>query len=253
MAEMANKGTQQMSKTATVGCIKPTRNSGSHADLERLLPDGIKTIVRHFDISHGTLEEFTEVMGGYEDAVRQHAEAGVDLIHPEGTPPFMLRGFAGEREIVDRWEAAYGIPVFTSAMSQVDALRALGIKRFVGVGYDFEDMGIVAQYFHDAGFDVLDLDKPRGVPWEQINDLPSARVYQLILELHGRHPKAQGIYIQGSKWRVLDIVDDLEQALGVPVVHPVTARCWEIQKRLGIENPLRGNGRLLSELPALAC
>ncbi len=242
-----------MSKTATVGCIKPTGNSGSHADLERLLPDGIETIVRHFDIRHGTLEEFTEVMAGYEEAVRLHAEAGVDLIHPEGTPPFMLRGFAGEREIVTRWEAAYGIPVFTSAMSQVDALRALGIERFVGVGYDFEDMGIVADYFRDAGFDVLDLDKPRGIPWEEINDLSSARVYQLISELHGRHPGAEGVYIQGSKWRVLDIVEDLERALGVPVVHPVAARCWEIQKRLGIENPQRGNGRLLSELPTLPC
>lgn len=153
-----------MSKTAIVGCIKPTRNSGSHADLEQLLPDGIETIVRRFDIRHGTLEEFTEVMAGYEVAVRLHAEAGVDLIHPEGTPPFMLRGFEGEREIVTRWEATYGIPVFTSAMSHVDALRAVGIERFVGVGYDFEDMGIVAQYFRDAGFDVLDLDKPRDVP-----------------------------------------------------------------------------------------
>jgi len=240
-----------MSKPATVGCIKPTRNSGSHGDLERLLPDGIATIVRHFDIRHGTLEEFTEVMAGYEEAVGVLAAAGVDLIHPEGTPPFMLRGFAGEREIVTRWEAAHGIPVFTSAMSQADALRALGIERFVGVGYDFEDMGIVAQYFRDAGFDVLDLDRPRGIPWEEINDLSSARIYELITELHGRHPRAQGIYIQGSKWRVLDIVEDLERALGVPVVHPVTARCWEIQKRLRIEQARSGYGRLLAELPDL--
>lgn len=240
-----------MAKTATVGCIKPTRKSGSHADLEKLLPDGIATIVRHFDITHGTLEEFTEVMAGYDEAVGQHAEAGVDLIHPEGTPPFMLRGLKGEREIVARWEAEHGIPVFTSAMSQVDALRALGIQRFVGVGYDFEDMGIVAQYFRDAGFDVLELDRPRGVRWEDINDLSSARVFELIRDLHGRHPSAEGIYIQGSKWRVLDIVAELEKALGVPVVHPVTARCWEMQKRLGIEKSQAGHGRLLSELPAL--
>ncbi len=240
-----------MPKTAIVGCIKPTRTSGSHADLEKLLPDGIETLVHHFDIRHGTLEEFTGIMAGYEEAVRQHAEAGVDLIHPEGTPPFMLLGFEGEREIVARWQDTHSIPVFTSAMSQAHALRALGVERFVGVGYDFEDMSIVAQYFRDAGFDVLDLDRPRDIPWEEINDLSSARVSQLIKELHGRHPSAQGIYIQGSKWRVLDIVDELEQALGVPVIHPVTARCWEMQKRLGIEKPQSGHGRLLSDLPAL--
>ena len=239
-----------MTNASIVGCIKPTRNSGSHADLERLLPAGIETLVRHFDITHGTIEEFTDVMAGYEGAVAEHAAAGVDLIHPEGTPPFMLRGLKGEAEIVARWEAAHGIPVFTSAMSQVDALRALGIERFVGVGYDFDDMSIVAQYFRDAGFDVIDLDRPRGVPWEEINDLSSARVFELIEELHERHPQAQGVYIQGSKWRVLDIVADLETALGVPVIHPVAARCWEMQKRLGIEKPQAGFGRLLSELPA---
>jgi maleate cis-trans isomerase len=240
-----------MTETATVGCIKPTRTSGSHADLERLLPSGIETLVHHFDITHGTLEEFTDVMPGYDDAVAAHARAGVDLIHPEGTPPFMLRGFAGEAEIVAGWETAHGIPVFTSAMSQVDAMRALGIERFVGVGYDFEDMSIVAQYFRDAGFDVIDLDRPRGIPWEEINNLSSARVFELIEELHTRHPEAQGVYIQGSKWRVLDIVEDLEAALGVPVIHPVTARCWEMQKRLGIEKPQTGFGRLLSGLPAM--
>lgn len=236
-----------MPKAATVGCIKPTRHSGSHGDLERLLPDGIRTIVRHFDIRHGTIEEFTEIMAGYDEAVRAHAEAGVDLIHPEGTPPFMLRGFAGEREIVAGWESAYDIPVFTSAMSQVDALRALGVRRFVGVGYDFEDMGIVARYFRDAGFDVLDLDKPRGVPWEEINDLSSDQVFELIEALYRRYPAAEAVYIQGSKWRILDIVDRLERTLGVPVVHPVTARCWAMQKRLGIERKQAGYGRLLSE------
>lgn len=234
-----------------VGCIKPTRNSGSHADLERLLPDGIQTTVRHFDIQHGTIKEFTDVMAGYDEAVRLHAEAGVDLIHPEGTPPFMLRGFSGEQDIVAGWEEAHGIPIFTSAMSQVDALRALGARRFVGVGYDFEDMGIVARYFRDAGFEVLELDKPRGVPWEEVNNLTSDQVFHIIEALYCDHPSAEAIYIQGSKWSILDIVDRLERALGVPVVHPVTARCWEIQKRVGIEREQSGYGRLLAELPPL--
>ncbi len=163
----------------------------------------------------------------------------------------MLRGFAGEREIVARWQDAHGIPVFTSAMSQVDALRALGAERFVGVGYDFEDMNVVAQYFRDAGFDVLELDRPRGIPWEEINDLSAERVFGLIAALHARHPAAEAVYIQGSKWRVLDIVERLEAALGVPVVHPVAARCWAMQKRLGISRPRRGFGRLLAELPPL--
>lgn len=234
---------------ATVGCIKPTRHSGSHADLVKLLPAGIQTAARRLNILHGTLGEFEGVMTDYEIEVARFAHEGVDLIHPEGTPPFMPKGPAGERAIVARRQDTHGIPVFTSAMSRADALRALGITRFVGVGYDFEDTEIVARYFRDGGFDVLALDRPRTTAWEDIDNLPSARVFELIAELAARHPRAQGIYIQGSKWRVLDIVERLETELGIPVVHPVTARAWEMQKRTGIERPLAGYGRLLAELP----
>jgi hypothetical protein len=33
------------------------------------------------------------------------------------------------------------------------------------------------------------------------------------------------------------------------VVHPVTARAWEIQKRLRVRKPVKGYGRLLETLP----
>jgi maleate cis-trans isomerase len=181
-------------RTATVGCIKPTRHSGSHADLVRLLPEGIKTTARRLNIRHGTIGEFESVMADYEVEVARFAAEGVDLIHPEGTPPFMLKGLAGEQAIVARWQDTHGVPVFTSAMSQADALRALGIARFVGVGYDFEDTEIVARYFRDAGFDVIALDRPRTTAWEDIDNLPAERVFELIRDLARRHRSRGHLY-----------------------------------------------------------
>jgi maleate cis-trans isomerase len=63
-----------------------------------------------------------------------------------------------------------------------------------------------------------------------------------------KHRKADAIYLLGSGWRVLDVIDALEQDLGVPVVHPIPARCWEIQLRLSIRQPVQGYGRLLAEM-----
>ena len=53
----------------------------------------------------------------------------------------------------------------------------------------------------------------------------------------------------GSGWRTLDIIAKLEQDLGVPVVHPVTARVWEFQKWLRMRKPVAGFGWLLQTLP----
>ena len=74
-------------------------------------------------------------MENYHAKVAELAEIGVDLIHPEGGPPFMVRGHKAEQEIVSDWEAKYKVPIFTSGMSQAEALRALGIKKFVGCTY----------------------------------------------------------------------------------------------------------------------
>jgi maleate cis-trans isomerase len=47
---------------------------------------------------------------------------------------------------------------------------------------------------------------------------------------------------------VKDIIE-VENDLGVPVVHPVAARVWMVQKLLRVRNPIQGASRLLSELP----
>ena len=62
-------------------------------------------------------------------------------------------------------------------------------------------------------------------------------------------PAAQGVYLLGSgAWRVVDVVP-VEEDLEVPVVHPVAARVWYVQKRMRIRQPVTGAGRLLAELP----
>lgn len=235
----------------TVGIVIPTKGSGSLEELIRMLPPGIGVIPLFNTIRHGTIGEFTDAMAVYEERVAELAADGVDIIHPSGTPPFMLHGFKGERKIVRAWEKKYRIPVFTSGMSQVAAMKALGIRKFVGVGYDFEDPGIVADYFTAAGFNVMSIGERFPVPWEEVGNLSGREVYGHIKRLFLQHPGAEGIYIQGSKWHLLDIIETLEQDLQVPVVHPVAARSWDIQRRFRVHQPVAGYGRLVAELPAV--
>ena len=93
------------------------------------------------------------------EKVAELAKEGVDLIHPEGAPPFMVHGFKGEEKIIKEWEAEFKIPIVTAAQTQVEALRALGVKKFVGVTYfvgSINDM--FTRYFQEAGFEVLAME-----------------------------------------------------------------------------------------------
>ncbi len=87
------------------------------------------------------------------------------------------------------------------------------------------------------------------VPFDKVQELPSRRIAAHIRRSFKASGGADAVYMLGSGWRTLDIIERLEDELGVPVVHPVTARAWEIQKRLHIRKPVRGYGRLLATLP----
>ena len=89
------------------------------------------------------------------------------------------------------------------------------------------------------------------VAFDEVGSLSSEVVYAHVKKAFLKHRKrAQGIYLLGSGWRVLNIIDTLEEDLGVPVIHPVPARCWEIQRRLSVNQPVKGYGKLLAEMIA---
>lgn len=234
----------------TVGVVKPTYESGSLVEFIRLLPEGVGVIPVYAGIKQHTEQGYLDAMETYHERVAELARIGVDLMHPEGGPPFMVRGYKNEREIVRQWEEEYKVPIFTSGMTQAEALRALGIKKFVGCTY-FRDKklnDIFSRYFTDAGFTVLGMEGMDTSP-NEAHSLSTEAIYQHIKQSFLKHPGAEGVYLLGSgAWRVIDIVA-VEEDIRVPVVHPVAARVWYVQKRLNVHQPVQGVGRLLAELP----
>jgi maleate cis-trans isomerase len=232
-----------------VGLIKPTHRPGSLEEFIRLLPEGIGVVPLFVGFQRGNEEEFREALRAYEERVEELTRLGVDLVHPEGAPPFMVHGFKGEAEIIQGWEKKYNVPIVTASMTQVEALKALKIKKFVGVTYFTGKINeMFARYFQDAGFDVMAME---GIPvaFEDVGKLSSQEVYAHTKKAFLKHPGAQGIYMLGSGWRTLDIIHLLEEDLQVPVVHPVPVRVWAVQKRLHVRQPAGGYGRLLEEMP----
>jgi maleate isomerase len=85
----------------------------------------------------------------------------------------------------------------------------------------------------------------------RLQDISGESIYAFIKAGFLKSRGAQAIYMLGSGWRTLDIIETLEQDLGVPVVHPETARAWEIEKRLHVNQPVKGYGTLLETMPPL--
>ena len=232
-----------------VGVIKPTHRPGSLEEFIRLLPEGIGVVPLYLNFQRGTEDEFRGALNAVHEKVAELAREGVDLIHPEGAPPFMVQGYKGEEKIIKEWEAQFKIPIVTAAQTQIEALRALKVKKFIGVTYFIGSVNDIAtRYFSDAGFDVLGMEGME-VAFADVGRLASQEIYAHTRKAFLRNQNADGIYMLGTGWRCLDIIHLLEEDLQVPVVHPVPARIWSIQKRLHVRQPVKGFGRLLEAMP----
>jgi len=232
-----------------VGCIKPRARGSSLGDMIRLLPPGIDVAAVYLNLAEGTREEMQNSYGTYEKNIAYLASQQCDIISIEGAPPFMLLGPDGEAKLVEGWRQKYKTDMFTSSQNQVNVLRAMKLRKIVGVtpfGVDLNKS--YAKYFEDCGVGVVAMEG-MDIAFGSIPDVPSEVMYSFIKKKFLAHTGADAIYILGSGWDTLGIVAALEQDLGVPVVQPIAARIWEIQRRLHVRQPIKGYGILLETLP----
>src|SRR5918996_1549724 len=237
-------------KEYLVGWISPTnRPEARENQLDTQMPTHIRLVNVSLNFTRGTEEEFRASMPAYEAKIRELAGLNANLILPSGAPPFMLLGFVGEREIIDSWEKQFGVPMFTSGQNHVRALKTLGIKHFVGASYFPEKMNSIFRgYFTEAGFNVLAMEGI-DVAFDDVPKLSADQIFDHIKRSVEKHPGAEGIYMLGSAWRTLNLIDRLEETFGIPVVHPGPARWWETLIRLRIHHPVSGYGKLLAAMP----
>ncbi len=235
-----------------LGVVKPSsRGETSHRLLMSMLPPQVTATARFAPVKEGRMEEFELAIPFYEKSAEELAREGSDLVHLEGTPPFLILGYEKERQTVAGWQSRFGVPMFTSAMCQVNALRALGARRIVDAGYDPTTGPIAHRYFRDAGFDVLHVEKV-DVEWTAKEDIDDEQAFEVLSELLRRFPAAEGLCLQGSgKWRLSGLIERLENTFGVVVVHPVAARYWELMDRFGLSGARDGLGTLLATMPPM--
>lgn len=233
-----------------VGCIKPRAHDISLAQMIRLLPEGIGVAAVYLNLAEGTREELGNSYANYERNIAYLATQRCDTISIEGAPPFMILGPDGEAKMVDGWKEKYKTDMFTSSQNQVNVLRAMKVKKILGITAFGADMNkSYARYFEDSGIGVVAMEGMQ-VDFRAIPDVPVEAIYGFIKKKFLEHPDAEGIYILGSGLDALGLVAVLEGDLGVPVVQPIAARIWEIQRRLHVRQPIKGYGTLLETLPA---
>jgi maleate isomerase len=126
----------------------------------------------------------------------------------------------------------------------VRALRAMQAKRIViATPYLDEINALEGKYFEEQGFEVLDI---RGLNIREDADMVRVEpdfIFEFARDLD--RPNAEAVFISCGALRSLDIVEDLERAIGKPVITSNQAMIWDTLRLAGIEDKIDGYGQLI--------
>jgi len=157
-------------------------------------------------------------------------------------------GFACAQALPTLRQAAGGIPCTTTATAAEEAMRFLGFKKICITGPYINEINERFKLFYEnSGFEVL---KINGLGIEDLYEMGATKpsqAYQAALKVVV--PEADGIFITCTNFRCSDVIEEIEQDTGKPVVTSNQATAWHLMKLLGINEPIEGYGQLLRKLP----
>ncbi len=234
-----------------IGFINPTAVYDTPAlEFQCILPEGFMVLACCLNIRNLLPEEFQKAWAAYREAALHLADCQADVIVAGGSPVMTLQGTDGDQRLIAELHGATGLPVTTLLTAEREAIQALGVKKVVLVSPFVEEINRQrVQYLAVHGIDVV---AHRGVGIShnvEITRLSSEVPYRLAKELVAEHPQAQAAVMTCPRWPVVDILEAFEADTGKPAVTPVQAMIWKSLSLMGLRTPIRGYGRLLTELP----
>lgn len=234
---------------ARVGIVNPSRGDVLMYEYYRAAPPGVVLVPAALNLKRLCTTELERVYESYQAAVADLAYEEVDLVVLGGSPPVTLRGYGGERELIERARSVIACPVIALVRCEVEALQAAGARRVaIGAPYTRELTEKFAAYFREAGFDVvatrcLGLERP-----VEMAQLPHDASAELARALRRDAPSADAIHLTCPRWPTLDGIAGLERELDLPVTSSSQSMLYGTLRRLGVREARDGFGSLLASL-----
>ncbi len=232
---------------ARIGFILMSTDLAAEADFFDMAPAGVAVHITRLKTDDYTTNE----------TLARHIEHMADAasrIQPDTRPEVISYSCTsgsiviGEQRVMDeiRKGAPWAKPMCI-VTGVLDALRELNAGRIVvGTPYLDEINTAEAEYLTARGIDILDiqgLNLTTGIEFGRVTP-----AYWKEFALAIDRPDADAIFLSCGGIRSLEVVDEIEQAAGKPVVTSNQAQFWSCLRRAGIGDRLEGFGQLF-QLP----
>jgi maleate isomerase len=239
---------------ARVGWIHPRVNSDIEVyDFYKAAPEDIVLVVTHLEVVDSADKKQVEAsLQLLERAVERLHLSKVASIMKNGAPVHLHNGVEGHRKILARLRAASKVPISTSSQALADAFHELDAKTILVISsWRSESVHLASNLINHFKSENIEVAAVEGIgaqlqSFEKIQMTPAA-IYSNVVAAAKKHPAVDAVYIQSGTLATVALIEQMEQAIGKPVVSSNSANIWGSFKPIGVKVG-SGYGRLLGNL-----
>lgn len=228
---------------ARIGLMIPSSNITIEPEFNAMKPEGVSIHGTRLLVGAATIEDLKKMAEKTEEASTLLATAGVNII-AYGCTSGSLVNVGYDQELISRIEKTTGIQATTTSTAVVRAFRELGVgKVAVATPYAEEVNQAEKEFFEAHGIKVVSI-KGLDIHCEDRRRLTPETTYALACEVNT--PEADAVFISCTNFKSITVIEKLEEKLQKYVFSSNTATMWDVLKRLGITEQIKGYGKLLS-------
>ena len=229
-----------------LGLIVPSSNTTMEMELHDYLPEGVSLHTTRIPLKNVTEEELVKMNTLAVEGAKLLRDAGVELILYGCTSGSLIGGKDYEKKLEMEIEEEVTVPVISTSTAVIEALKMLDAREIIVITPYTDEINVREKEFLEANdFTVLDI---RGLGIEDNQDIGKLEPYSAYrLAKASFMDEAEAIFISCTNWRTFEIIEALENDLGVPVVTSNQASLWLALREMDVMERIPGLGRLFTE------
>jgi maleate isomerase len=233
-----------MNQQARVGLIIPSSNRLTEPQFYTYAPPQVGIHVTRLRMTGQWRKSLGELEPLLAEAAVNLSDVKPDIIVFHCTANSMENGLAGEASLVEAIQNASGCRTMTTAQAIREALTRFGIKKLVLISpYVKQTNEHEIKYLAETGFTVIH-DVGLGLTSDGYIAVTPLQWIEIVKE--NARPEAEGYLLSCTNTRTLEVVEDLEEQLGKPVITSNQATLWTCLNKLDIRHSNKRLGRLFS-------
>lgn len=233
---------------ARIGYISPSVIELNGYDFYRIVPKGVGLVGVTCMVDGWKDEAYKQALAQVEACAKELGRRSCDFIIHGGAPLVLTQGKGFELSLIEKVKSISGTPCTTSIMAAMDAFRDLSTSRLAVVDPYPPDLNqTMIKYLKDWGFEVASVVSLE-TTFTESSVVSIGDIYRAAKRAVREAGNATGIFIPCANFPVVDVIEEIETDLGLPVISNITSQLYVAFKTIGMREKINGYGRLLRML-----